>query len=289
MGHGTYSVTNSVARGTANTTATAGMSLHASNAALFKQRSLNNAMSPFNVQVRESRDSADHPNSFPILIALDLTGSMGSIPNFLVKKGFPHIMEKIIQGGEKDPQVLFVGVGDHECDGAPLQVGQFESSDELLDKWLTTVFLEGGGGGNAGESYGLAHYFAGYRTSTDSFEKRGRKGLLFTIGDEPNLKEYPSASLKGICGDGQYENFSDAALLKKARETYEVYHIHVQHRGNDQYVVDGWKQLMGQNLIVVERPEEVAQAIADTVLKHKSSVVSTGTGVAESSTSEEVL
>lgn len=282
MGSGTYSVTNSVARGA--------KLARASNAEIFKSRSLNNAMSPFNVAVRESRDSAEHPNSFPIVIALDLTGSMGSIPNFLVKKGLPHIMDQVIQNGEKDPQVLFVGVGDHECDSAPLQIGQFESGDELLEKWLTTVFLEGGGGGNEGESYALAWYFAGFRTKTDSFEKRGRKGLLFTIGDEPTLETYPAADLKEICGEGQYETFTANALLKKARETYDVYHIHVNHRGNDDATVAGWSQLMGKSLIVVQRAEDVAKAIADTVLKHKAGVVSTpSTGVAESTTSEEVL
>jgi len=282
MGSGTYSVTNSVARST--------KLVGKSNAEIFKSRSLNNAMSPYNVLVRESRDSAEHPNSFPIIIALDLTGSMGSIPNFLVKKGLPHIMDQVIQNGEKDPQVLFLGVGDHECDGAPLQVGQFESGDELLEKWLTTVFLEGGGGGNEGESYGLAHFFAGYRTKTDSFEKRGRKGLLFTIGDEPTLQDYPAETLKNLCGKGQYEEYTAVSLLKKARETYDVYHIHVNHRGNDDQTIDGWKQLMGKNLLVVDRAEDVAKAIADTVLKHKASGTTTAsTGVAESTTSEEVL
>jgi hypothetical protein len=282
MGSGTYSVTNSVAR--------SAKIAHKSNAEIFKSRSLNNAMSPYNVLVRESRDSAEHPNSFPIIIALDLTGSMGSIPNFLVKKGLPHIMDQVIQNGEKDPQVLFVGVGDHECDSAPLQIGQFESGDELLEKWLTTVFLEGGGGGNEGESYGLAHYFAGFKTKTDSFEKRGRKGLLFTIGDEPNLQQYPASDLKELCGDGQYETYTAAALLKKARETYDVYHIHVSHQGRDEDTINGWKQLMKSNLIVVDRAEDVAKAIADTVLKHKASGTTTvSTGVAESTASEEVL
>ena len=31
-----------------------------------------------------------------IVIALDVTGSMGSIPHFLVKEGLPNIMKRII-------------------------------------------------------------------------------------------------------------------------------------------------------------------------------------------------
>ena len=141
---------------------------------IFKQREINNAMNPYGISIRESRDSVEHPNSLAIILALDVTGSMGSIPHHLVKDGLPDIMQGIIDKGLKDPQLLFLAIGDHECgDKAPLQVGQFESSDELLDKWLTDVFLEGGGGSNEGESYLLAWYFASLHTSIDCLEKRG--------------------------------------------------------------------------------------------------------------------
>lgn len=266
MGSGSYSVSNSVAR--------ASTRKNLNNQELFKQKTINNAMNPYGVEVRESRDSEEHPNSLAIILGLDLTGSMGSVPNFLVKQGLPDIMDKVIQAGEKDPQVLFVGVGDHECDNAPLQIGQFESCDELLDKWLTDVYLEGGGGGNAGESYLLAWYFAALRTSTDCFEKRGRKGFLFTIGDEPTLNSLPARDLKEIMGDGQFENFSSAQLLEKARETYEVFHIHLSStgQGRRQATVDGWKQLMGDNLLVVERPEDVASAITNVIANSNGNV-----------------
>ena len=51
---------------------------------IFKQRSINNAMNPFGVTVRESRDSKEHPNVVSIVLALDVTGSMGTIPHFFV-------------------------------------------------------------------------------------------------------------------------------------------------------------------------------------------------------------
>lgn len=286
MGHGTYSVTNSVARSTGVANATKGMDINTANAAIFTQKQINNAMNPNGVIVRESRDSAYHPNSFPIILGLDVTGSMGAVPNFLVTQGLPKIMEKIFQGGEKDPQILFVAVGDHEYDSSPLQVGQFESSDELLDKWLKDVYLEGGGGGNAGESYHLAWYFAGKHTSTDSFEKRGRKGLLFTIGDEPVLPSILRTELNSIMGDGEYANTTAKKLLEKAQETYDTYHIHVKTlTGQRGEIISGWQKLMGKkNVLIANSAEDVAGLIADTVLKHKQ-----GAGVAESVKDEEIL
>lgn len=272
MGGGSYSInsltgdydpdvrhSHAVSRGTDYKT----MGLHET----FKSNSINNAMNPYNVKIRESRDSDEHPESLAIILALDVTGSMGSIPHHLVKEGLPNIIGNIIQSGLKHPQVLFLAVGDHECDSAPLQVGQFESSDELLDKWLTDTYLEGGGGGNDGESYLLAWYFSGYHTSIDCLEKRNQKGFLFTIGDEPVLKEIPKNVIKQIMGDGQYEDFTASKLLEKAKEKYNVYHIHVKEgsNGTRQEVIDGWKQIMRDNLIIVENHREISKIIPEIV------------------------
>jgi len=236
---------------------------------IFAQKEINNAMSPYGVRIREARDSSEHPNVVPIILALDVTGSMGSIPHHLVKEGLPEIMGTILQRGIQDPAMLFLAIGDHECDRSPLQVGQFEANDDLLDKWLTDVYLEGGGGGNDGESYLLAWYLGAYHTSIDSFEKRGKKGFLFTIGDEPTLKSVPKKVLQGIMGDGQYEDFSAVQLLDKAREKYHVYHLHIKETssGSRQSVIDDWKQLLSDNLIIVERHNDVSKIIAETVLQ----------------------
>jgi len=262
MGGGTYSVSNRAIRSEFLGYTTK------STQEIFSQREINNAMNPYGISVRESRDSIEHPNSVAIIIALDETGSMGTVPHYLVKEGLPHIMEKIIQNGIADPQVLFLGIGDHECDQAPLQVGQFESSDELLDKWLTDIWLEGRGGGNAGESYLLAWYFAAFHTSIDCWEKRGRKGYCITIGDEPTLKKLPADILKRIMGPGQYQDFTDFELIEKASEMYNVYHINIKETqsGGRQLVYESWKQLLQDNLKVANKREDVVDIISNIVI-----------------------
>jgi len=234
---------------------------------IFKARNINSAMNPFGINVRESRDSAEHPNSLAIILGLDETGSMGTVPHFLVKEGLPLMMDSIIKSGVADPQVLFLGIGDHECDQAPLQVGQFESSDELLDKWLTDLYLEGHGGGNGGESYMLAWYFAAYHTTIDCYEKRNQKGVLITVGDEPVLPGVPASFLKSLMGAGQYENYESLKLLDKAREKYHVYHINVRETasGTRLLVIDGWKQLLADNFLIAERRTDVARLVVEAV------------------------
>ena len=262
MGGGTYS---SVSR---NIRATAlGYDTKSVNE-IFVGKAMNNAMNPYGIKVRESCDSPEHPNSKAILLGLDVTGSMGSVPHFLVKEGLPMIMDNIIKHGIKDPQVLFVAIGDHTCDQAPLQVGQFESSDELLDKWLTTVWLEGHGGGNEGESYLLAWYFAGYHTRIDCFDKRKEKGILITIGDEPILPDVPASFLKKLMGEGQYDNFSAETLLEKAMKTYDVYHINIQETSSGSrtnVITASWGQLLKDRLIMAKHREDVANIISGLV------------------------
>lgn len=225
-------------------------------------------MDPAKAQLRESRDSEEHPESLAIIINLDETGSMGSIPHGLIKKGLPEMVNKIMKAGIADPQILFTGIGDHLYDQSPFQVGQFESSDELLDKWLTTVWLEGQGGGNGGESYSLAHYFAGYRTVTDCFEKRGQKGFLFTIGDEANHKTYYKESMESIFGQGEYGNYTSDELLRKAEETYHVFHLNVGH--NSAYVDKSWNSLLGERHIHVSNPDDIPDVIAKIIAQNVS-------------------
>jgi hypothetical protein len=227
------------------------------------KRVIHESMDPKGVVIREARDSENHPFSIPIIIALDFTGSMGHIPHELVKDGLPKIMSGIIEHGIADPQVLFLGIGDHECDRAPLQISQFESGDAELDMWLTRSFIEGGGGGNGGESYSLAHYFAANHTVTDHWEKRGQKGFLFTIGDEPNLRAYPSRALQEITGNGDVSTFTDAEILAKAQEKWNVYHIlpGKETRGATAY----WRELLGDKAIWIDSSNKVADTIRDIV------------------------
>lgn len=238
------------------------------------ERKCHKDMNPNGVLFRESRDSELHPNTIPIQLYLDVTGSMGHIPHEMIKDGLPHLMGALIQNGTPDASLMFGAIGDHECDKVPLQIGQFESGDAELDMWLTRTYLEGNGGGNSGESYLLAWYFAAHHIKTDAFDKRGKKGFVFTIGDEPCLKNLPVSAIKSIMGDagiGQ-GNYSIHDLLKAAQEKNHVYHIHVNHGGRDLDPL--WKELLGKNLIEITDHKTVSKVISDIILAQESEAAS---------------
>lgn len=232
-----------------------------------KVRKVHESMDPKGVVIRESRDSEAHPNSTPIQLYLDVTGSMGHIPHDMIKDGLPTLMGTLIQSGVPDAALLFGAIGDHECDRHPLQIGQFESGDAELDMWLTRTYIEGGGGGNAGESYLLAWYFAANHVKTDAFDKRNQKGFVFTIGDEPCLKSLPINAVKESMGDtaqGQ-STVSREELLAAAQKQNHVFHIHLNHGGRA--CDSAWKQMLGDRLIEISDYREVSKVISNTILK----------------------
>lgn len=238
-----------------------------------KEKKSHHEMDPNGISFRVCADSSAHPLTIPIQLYLDVTGSMGHIPHDMIKEGLPTLMGTLIQNGVQDASLMFGAIGDHETDRHPLQVGQFESGDEELDMWLTRTYLEGNGGGNSGESYLLAWYFAANHVQTDSFDKRGKKGFVFTIGDEPTLKNLPSSAVKSIMGDTAVAQGSYTAeqLLTLAQKENHVYHIFLEH--GHRKCNDEWKQLMGPNLIVINDYTKVSRVISDVILSHNETQV----------------
>lgn len=235
---------------------------------VFTKRSLDSKMD-IKGKIRESRDSEEHPNAFPIIIGLDVTGSMGTIPKKLITKGFPELMQKIMNEGVEHAQVCFMGYGDNECDQAPIQVGQFETSDELQEEWLKSIYLEGGGGANDGEATGLVWYVAARHTSIDSVEKHNKKGVLITIGDEPVLENIPKKDLDSLFGNSQ-SNVSVTEILNEARKNWNVFHINVtDYSGVRKRVKEQWTQLLGDNYVETQSPngDDVPELIAGIIIK----------------------
>lgn len=220
--------------------------------------------------VRESRDSDEHPNSTPIAMIFDVTGSMGTIPVTLQKK-LCALMDVIIAKTElPDPQILVGAVGDTTCDHYPFQIGQFES-DNRFDDALRNIILEAGGGGQNKESYGLAWYWAARHTATDAWEKRGKKGYLITMGDEMPWPTVPRDAVRMIFGASIEADLSIEECLAQAQERWEIFHIHAEDgsypstgRGTD--IVRRWRELLGERLVLVQDSNLVCEVIAGLIL-----------------------
>jgi len=227
-------------------------------------------LNPHGVKMRESRDSADNPESTPIIVALDVTGSMGMIADTIARKGLGVLFESILDRKPiTNPHVMFMGVGDANYDRAPLQVSQFEADKRIIEQ-LTQIYLEHGGGGNNFESYNLPWYFAANHTVHDSYEKRAKRGYLFTVGDEEVPQALTKEQIKAIVGDTiQTDSLSTAELLEAAQRTYDVYHIVIKEGSHASShfdrVMNGWNQLLGQRAIPLADHTKLAETIVSII------------------------
>ncbi len=217
------------------------------------------------VRVRESRDSDAHPESNAIGVIFDVTGSMGGIPVVLQEK-LPQLLTLLTSKGYiPDPQVLFGAVTDYYSNQMPLQVGQFESGNEMEGD-LSKIVLEGGGGGGNHESYIEALYFFARHTSIDCYEKRGKKGYLFIIGDEQNYKELTVAEAKEVFDDSLQANISLQDVVKEAQEKYNVFFIFPLHGSyTEEMNCPHYRELFGENVIVLPDESAVCETIAATI------------------------
>jgi hypothetical protein len=235
---------------------------------IYTAKKINQALNPKGVKLRESRDSTDHPVSTALAFCLDVTGSMGLIAAAMAKKGLPMLMKEIYDRKPvTDPQVMFMGFDDIHV-GGHFQVSQFESDIRIAEQ-LNDLWLENNGGGNDFESYSLPWLFAANNTSTDCWEKRKKKGYLFTFGDElptPELHKTDVVRVLGHCPEGKLDG---ATLLKKAQKTYEVFHVIADEgsfaRSNKNEVHNAWEELMGDHAIHLPDHTKLAEVVVSTI------------------------
>lgn len=212
--------------------------------------------------VRESRDSDDHPNSIPVVIFFDHTGSMGALPR-LFQKNLANVMDVILAKAKiPDPQILVGAVGDAYCDPHAFQAGQFESGNQF-DEQLRNIVIDGGGGGQDMESYALCLYFAANHVVTDAWEKRGKRGYLFTIGDEKPHPSVTAAEAKKYFNVDTEHNEKVEDLIVKTREKWEHFHICPQtSTGRHPDIQQRWRDLIGERLVILNDENLLSETIA---------------------------
>lgn len=226
---------------------------------------------PRNIKMRESCDSPDNPNSTPIIIALDVTGSMSSVLEAIAKNLGTLVNEIYERKPVTDPHLMFMGIGDVEAgDSCPLQVTQFEADIRIAEQ-LTKIYFEGGGGGNDYESYALAWYFAARHTKTDSFLKRKKKGFLFTIGDELPTPYLTIENINKIMDCSERQRLSMESLIKRASEQWNLFHLIIEEgsfcRGARTRVITEWNKAIGQHARPVADHRRVAEIIVSILQK----------------------
>lgn len=231
---------------------------------VYRESNLHPLLNPYKV-VRECCDSKEHPETIPVILALDVTGSMGRAATMCASK-LDEIMSELY-GKVKDIEFMMMGIGDLSYDDAPIQTTQFESDIRIFDQ-TTKIWFEAGGGGNQFESYTGAWYFGLHNTKLDCW-KRGKKGIIITMGDEPLNPYLPGWKLAEVLGTPT-QDVDTETLYKEVLEKFDVYHIAITNESSYTRYADKikqtWGALLGQNLLIGtsdQLPQLISQIIED--------------------------
>lgn len=244
---------------------------------VYREHYLNPILNPHGV-IRECCDSEEHPETVPVILALDVTGSMGHAATTCAGK-LDEIMTELY-GQIKDVEFMMMGIGDLAYDDAPIQASQFESDIRILDQ-TTKIYFEGGGGGNSFESYTAAWYFGLHNTRLDCW-KRGKKGVIITLGDEPLNPYLPGAALGEVLGCNA-QDVDTEELYKEVTEKFDVYHIAITDESSYRHyatkIKESWGKLLGQRLFIATS-NELPKIIGEIIRDHEN-IISAEVGTVE--------
>lgn len=280
MGGGTWTKASFVnyanSRGMEMDSLTGTITTAVSNQEYFKSRTVPEILNPKHV-MRECCDSSEHPNTKPVILALDVTGSMGQAAVEVAKK-LNVIMTELYER-VTDVQFMIMGIGDLAYDYAPIQISQFESDIRIAEQ-LDKVFFEFGGGGNSYESYTAAWYMGARHTKLDCWS-RGKKGIIITMGDEMLNPYLPKAGLNRVTGDTVQADVETAELYNEVSEKYDVYHLNVKH---GQYlsqdgIESSFVKVIGKDHFKSVDMDNIVNSIVEIIVGNTENTAVTGTEI----------
>ncbi len=234
---------------------------------IFSGNKVNEKYLPKFINVRESRDSEDSPQSTPIIIGFDSTGSMGYLAAEIAKNSLNKTATMILEKRPvTDPHIMCAAfTSPHEQ--PPLQITQFEADIRVVEQLLEFTL----NGGNMYSYDSLVWYFALEHTAIDSYEKRKQKGFIFCIGDEVGddgrNEILNSLSIKKVFNDDRERGFTTGELYNAASEKYEIFHIitgrHTEHS------LETWERLIsGRNAVVEPEDIEFLAEVMISIMQH---------------------
>jgi hypothetical protein len=233
---------------------------------IYKSTTIDASLDPKNFSYRESCD-IDGKHATPIILGLDITGSMGDILVEMAQKGFPKIMQELF---DRKPiehmNILACGIGDVKCDSYSFQATQFESNVKVIEQ-ADKIYFEEGGGGNGSESYILTWLFASFMVKADHISKRNKKGYIFTFGDDGITPNITPEECKRVFGKAIIEKtLTSEELYTIVSRDWYVYHInltrglfHMRHSENS------WRNVIGEHLISLDDHTRLPEVIISLI------------------------
>ncbi len=229
---------------------------------VFTKRSCDQKYDPRYIGTRECFDSTDHPNTTPIVVGLDVTGSMGYLAVEVATGALNELITKLYStGAVEDPALMCAAYGDF-LDASPLQVTQFES-DIRIAQQLLDIFFENRGNSQVVPT--CLWEFLARHTNIDAIRKRNEKGFVFTIGDEALIRQDSvDDTISRVIGDTTNYGTREA-VLADVQQKFNVFHIMLGRRNPEN------DKLLPGHTITIGRDEigNIPEIIISTIQMQK--------------------
>ena len=204
-----------------------------------------------NEKIINPRKSVRSESTNPLIIAIDVTGSMADWP-FEIFDRLPLLYNTLSQYRE-DLEICFAAIGDAACDQWPLQVTTFASSFDL-EQLLASLYGEGGGG-DAPESYGLFAHWVNTHVEIPDLDE---KPFLIVFGDVTMHPKTPKDQISHYLGDRVGRDVDAIKAWNKVSDNWNTWFLRRPTGKPGDVVDDQWGKAIGDQKIFHIKDEQRA-------------------------------
>jgi len=249
-------------------------------AAAFSAAAASRLTGNFYTHIKPDADPKHHLNLVceardPVIVAVDMTGSMGDWPKVVWDKLPMFFGQIMLQGYLQDPQLAFCGIGDtitHQARTArqphafkPVQVTRFATGSAIDDELEKITQTSGNGPKKHYEPYGLAMF---YYARFVEFPNCVGKPVLFITADEFFYDVVPSEHLRQTFGI-DHPDVTVVDIMRELRNKYEVFVVkkkYTAHEGYEESISAQWETVISRERILrLEDPKAVVDVMLGAI------------------------
>jgi hypothetical protein len=201
-------------------------------------------------KVIDPRKRVSSGSQNPLIIAVDVTGSMASWPAEIFDR-LPLLYNTLSQYRE-DLEICFAAIGDASCDRWPLQVTSFAGGFDL-EQLLGSLYGEGGGG-DAPESYGLFAHWVNTHVEVPSLSETP---FLIVYGDITMHEKVPKGEIEHYLGDSVAKDVDAVEAWRTLAQTWNAWFLRRAGKPGDA-IDKQWGRAVGEQKILHIQDEERA-------------------------------
>lgn len=202
---------------------------------------------------------------FPLVVAVDVTGSMRTLPALIFEKLcilYNEALFFIPEELKNSFEISFAAIGDAYTDQVPIQITDFAKGFEL-DKNIKTLYPEGGGGGQARETYELIAYYYLKRCEMPNTLQTVRP-MLIIIGDEGYYSKVNRSHIINYIGDPPKTDLISDEVFEELRKKFDVYILRIEYSSpsEEKEINRLWIEALGkERVIMMKDPRRVVDTI----------------------------